>query len=370
VKISRIAALLAVCLFAGDCLGDTVTLKNGHAINGVIVREAESEIVLNVGCGTVTFSRADIEAIEKSEGPANELIKEGWKGEYFDAFPAPTPEDQEILDAFKEIRNENARLAKRIAARDNMTLETGMLQRDLARLQDDRDEIGGGIKETDPEAQTLDYNELIVDFNSKASEMRKIVEKVNELREEKEAVNRELAGHITRLSNFKAAFNAKFQEIEKDSQDPRRKAFYGNLKERLASLDEDLERHEVEFAEHRQGIVVTADINGKQTARLLVDTGASLTVISCAIATGLGIDTDELKQSITLVLADGSTTSAKFILLDSVSVGEVKAPNVSAAVIEEAPSPGVDGLLGMSFLNNFSFSIDAEKQKLIFSSFK
>ena len=104
-------------------------------------------------------------------------------------------------------------------------------------------------------------------------------------------------------------------------------------------------------------------LNGRYNARLLVDTGATNVQISDRLARTMGIDTRHSRQ-VRCTLADGSTTYAKAVTLKEVKLGGTKVKNVEALVIE---SDG-DGLLGMSYLNNFIFELDPENSVLVLRS--
>ncbi|MGB2705417.1 MAG: retropepsin-like aspartic protease [Candidatus Omnitrophota bacterium] len=123
-------------------------------------------------------------------------------------------------------------------------------------------------------------------------------------------------------------------------------------------------RIKIKFSEGRFG-VVDAVLNGKVRASLYVDTGASVVLISSDIAGQLGIDLEEIKEKITVVLADGRTSTATPITLDSIEVGSSRVKNVKAAVSRTSPGGGIDGLLGMSFLRHFHVKVDSKENCLV-----
>jgi clan AA aspartic protease (TIGR02281 family) len=112
--------------------------------------------------------------------------------------------------------------------------------------------------------------------------------------------------------------------------------------------------------ENGRHIIVDALINDKVKASLLLDTGASIVLLSKRIGDELGIDTSNTKEVISLKLADGTAAAAKAVMLESVQIQDVKCEKVMAAVLtEQSPGNGLrDGLLGMSFLGRFNMSID------------
>lgn len=120
--------------------------------------------------------------------------------------------------------------------------------------------------------------------------------------------------------------------------------------------------------EYEKGqIMVDALLNKKVSANLLLDTGASIVLLSRKIGEQLGPDSKIRKQIIELQFADGRKVKADYVVLNSLSVQGMEANNVSAAVLSEDTGniSYKDGLLGMSFLKNFNFKIDHKDNKLI-----
>ena len=127
-------------------------------------------------------------------------------------------------------------------------------------------------------------------------------------------------------------------------------------------------RIKIKFEGNRFGMV-DAVLNGKTHASLLVDTGASLVVISRDVANRLGIEDMGDEARITVVLANGSTATAIPITLDSVEVGSSKVKNVQAAISETPPGAGIDGLLGMTYLSHFHVKMDAKENCLVLEKY-
>lgn len=115
----------------------------------------------------------------------------------------------------------------------------------------------------------------------------------------------------------------------------------------------------------RQGSVVIVDaiFNRRTTARLVVDTGASFTMISSATAKELNIDAAQNQRTAPFQTANG-TIQAPLINLDSITVGGIEIKNLTAAVHDINTDAKVAGLLGLDFLSNFRMDIDTEKGML------
>jgi len=135
-----------------------------------------------------------------------------------------------------------------------------------------------------------------------------------------------------------------------------------------AELRREHEPKQVSMDKQSGHVKVLTTLNNTVKANLILDTGASLMILSNKIAVDLGIDVnDKSGIPVELVMADGRKTQAKMIILESVSVQDSEVKNIEAAVLPEKDSAAVpeDGLLGMSFLKKFNFKIDQKNDKLI-----
>jgi len=104
-------------------------------------------------------------------------------------------------------------------------------------------------------------------------------------------------------------------------------------------------------------------INNKVHASLVVDTGSPVVMLTAAFIQKLGLD---LSQSNTgyVELLNGKYKAAS-VTLNSLRLGDdALARDVDAAVLTEDAKGINDGLLGMSFLSKFHFTLDQTGQKL------
>jgi clan AA aspartic protease (TIGR02281 family) len=107
-------------------------------------------------------------------------------------------------------------------------------------------------------------------------------------------------------------------------------------------------------------IVVPVLLNRSMKTYMIMDTGASLTVISPRAAKKLGL---KLGPRVSLITANG-TTSAPLARLGSLKVGKAEAHGVDVTVQDFSPDPRIEGLLGLNFLSRFHVSIDSKRQRL------
>src|SRR6185295_476158 len=113
-------------------------------------------------------------------------------------------------------------------------------------------------------------------------------------------------------------------------------------------------------ADARGHFFTEAMINGV-SMRFLVDTGASVVVLSADEASRAGIEWKKGRRA-GLQTANGRT-SGYIVKLDSLKVGSIELSNIDGVVLEEGP--GTVGLLGMSFLNRVEMKRDGETMTLI-----
>ncbi|MDK9717842.1 MAG: retroviral-like aspartic protease family protein [Trichlorobacter sp.] len=99
-------------------------------------------------------------------------------------------------------------------------------------------------------------------------------------------------------------------------------------------------------------------------ARLLLDTGASVTVISPQLASRLGIRPEHTSRT-TGRVADGSFITAYNTVVDYMQVGPKTKHSVEVAVLPmNGPTMGFDGLLGMNFLGDFRYHVNMGSQTI------
>ena len=102
-------------------------------------------------------------------------------------------------------------------------------------------------------------------------------------------------------------------------------------------------------------------INGAWTGPLLLDTGASVTLISPAVARSAGL-TIGPDTPVAEVQGVAGRTRGPVVTLASLQVGDVEARGIRAIVVD-LPN-GLHGLLGNSFLARYTFTLDPREGAL------
>jgi len=119
----------------------------------------------------------------------------------------------------------------------------------------------------------------------------------------------------------------------------------------------------VPMERHGAVAMVQATLNNRRSAKFVVDTGASYTLISNAVATDLGINLGANPKTMPFQTANGMI-NAPIANMESISIGGLEIRNIPIAIHDAVPDPQVAGLLGLNFLSNFKMDIDTQKGML------
>lgn len=117
---------------------------------------------------------------------------------------------------------------------------------------------------------------------------------------------------------------------------------------------------------YTKSILVDALLNDKVSATLILDTGASILVLTKEKGMELGVDLTATKDDLAILqLAGDHRVTAKMIMLRSIKINDVEVKDVLAGVLLEDAGVGLkDGLLGMTFLSRFNLKIDLKNMKM------
>jgi len=117
--------------------------------------------------------------------------------------------------------------------------------------------------------------------------------------------------------------------------------------------------------QHSVDVSFETSSRGRLDKSMVIDTGASLVVLPTSSVKELGLDPAKLEER-EIQTANGKV-NARIGKLPAVWLGDRKEDGVEAAFIEDEKLGGT-GLLGMSVLGRYQFTIDDEAQRLILTS--
>ena len=111
--------------------------------------------------------------------------------------------------------------------------------------------------------------------------------------------------------------------------------------------------------------VVSVALERRQMAFLLIDSGASATIITPVMLRLLGLTMPPSAPRRELAVIGGRKIEVPFVRLSSLSVGSALIRDIEVGVYDIAPqAPVVDGLLGGDVLHRFSATVDAGARRL------
>ena len=124
---------------------------------------------------------------------------------------------------------------------------------------------------------------------------------------------------------------------------------------------------EVPLVNYNGHVLVDVLLEGNIKARLLLDTGSTLTFLSSNIADRLGLPEKGSREMVEAITSDGRKQKMALSSLKSLRIGAVEANDVQVAILPQTSDkmPYIDGLLGVSFLSRFNFKIDYQRNRLV-----
>ncbi|MBI5201976.1 MAG: clan AA aspartic protease [Elusimicrobia bacterium] len=315
-----LAWLLAVPLWA-----DVLVLKNGNEMEGLVVSTNAQEIVLDMGFGTTALPRRSVAKIRRSSPEDAERIHREHRKKFFDSGRWVPKSCEDVFARYTETGRAREAGTDAKKRRDSLTEEEARLSADLGGLE--------GQARYDAWKRLQEISTLLP------------------------AAEREMQAYF---SKFKALESA-LPETPKGTEEE--KEFHARLTEAVAEMSKEFNQDTIVSRKSGSHLVVQAVLDGRVPCTLMVDTGASLTTISPAIAAKLtpvpGSESDGLTS-----LADGRRVKVKVFRVSTLEVGRSKEELVPVAVLP-SPGNGVDGLLGMSFLEHFAVQVDAQSGQLM-----
>ena len=113
-------------------------------------------------------------------------------------------------------------------------------------------------------------------------------------------------------------------------------------------------------------VIVSVNFNNSTAANLLLDTGASRTMISSRIAKILRLQSIGSGRGYGI----GGVVTVSTAHVQSVKLGEMERKNFLVMIHDFSPDPSYEGLLGIDFLSHFHMSLDLQKALLVLTSRK
>ncbi|MBI5240292.1 MAG: retroviral-like aspartic protease family protein [Elusimicrobia bacterium] len=354
------ALLLVLLLRPGLAQADEVLLKTGRSMAGLIQGETSSELTLDFGYGTTVLQKEDIESIRRSSPKERQALKRRFLGQAAQSGALKPPPGAEelgrLLDAARRSR-EAAQDARR--EREDLQAQREELILKMRELKLRQPSLASALNSADP--QNPGYNSLVGEVNGLNAGLQAAHyqhEEAGRKLEEGEAATERYFGDYGALRRYAAAH---LKSLRAAARDEDGRVFYETADADLVEMARDFKREASAARRLGEHLVVDVLFNGAVRAPMLVDTGASQTMISPKVADAAGLTGGETVET---TVADGRRVQGRLIVVDSLAVGASRVEKTPVVVLA-APGPGAEGLLGMSFLKNFMFQLDMPNNRLI-----
>ena len=367
-RVSIITAAL-ILILANSAFSDIIYFKDGGEVEGIVKEESEDYFIIDMGFGTMSVRKDEVDYIRKATSQELDRLKKKKVGYEIERGEWAPAEYEHIRILYRNVRGNRGTLQE--ARKKSQAIKTKVFQKEkrLSALLDALDKKGKKLKSVDAEKNVKKYNEIIAEMNSINADLNKENNNVKTLYEEEKKTNAKLAklasGYRVDFQFFKDALDKQRGGINEDEITPDELYFFEVMDSKAGEMEGDFKRDVALYTPEGNQIIIDALIEGKVSARLMVDTGASIVLISNNVASRLGVKYEDIHTQIEIMVADGSLVKAKLIALKSVKVGSAEVKNVQAAILDSEAIGGVDGLLGMSFLSHFIMSVDTAGNKLI-----
>ncbi|MBN1794171.1 MAG: retroviral-like aspartic protease family protein [Candidatus Omnitrophica bacterium] len=348
--------------------GDTIYLKNGRTMEGIVEREDEQYVILNVGFGTIRLTHNEIERIEHDDTSGRADLEREWEDKYF-LRPEFTPLRLEgIARQFKRLEQYRNRASRNKRRRERVIDEIDTLEADVQRLYEALASLGKQLAVVVPEDDVKAYNALVGEHTFTHSQLQLKIKELEEIKKEIPSLDQAISEYMLALGELtqmiKDIYSHSTGELSKEEEQ-----FLFRANKELENMHSDFTRFVVEYDKGREGVMVNVLLNGTIRTQLKVDTGADVVVISDQIASKFGTTLNRLPQNTFITVADGREVKVSPVIFDSVRVGDAEAKNVMGVILPPDARRDTDGLLGMSFLKHFMVRFDSKSKRLILEKF-
>lgn len=338
-------------------------MKSSWALSGILL----SLLILAPNVRSETASSPEIDAL-KEKG----LVKQG-------SLFVLTAEG-ELTAGMKELRQLKGKVDADAKVRHKYEDQVKMAKSAIAQIDFERRKLNEDyLKQSDPTIKNQDvakinilstnYDNAIEFKNTADTKLHGLGEEtrtkyVNQLidlaakSEETQKKYEELAADDDVKGNIQ-----KINETAKPKMKLGPSSEFKQIATQLKRLRTDVQSDIVPLVIENHVPTVEVTINGKVTRTMILDSGASEVCVPADLAKELELVPGPNDRTVRMQLADGKVVEGKEMMLKSVRVGTFTIENVECAVLPESLI-AAQALLGGSFLNHFTYRLDADAGQL------
>ena len=374
ISFMKVHAFIPICaLLTGfitvPVFADSVQLKNGRVLEGLVQEETKTHVVLDMGLGSVKLKKSSIDAMTRSGTNDAAKIQDQWKSRYYDRDQYAPDYGMALAKQLRGVEGA-ARAADRTATR--LQRETTVQRQLITQLSAHRINLTDSLTALEglsAKDNARKYNSQVAVANRHTGlalrSQQQLDASLQRVENDRVVIAKFLKAHDELQAEYDVTYTAFLEQGSPESD----QHFFDAVRTRMDGLAARMKMATVPHEKRGNQAVVKTRINDVGDAQLLLDTGAALVTLSEIAARRLGVELKG-KDFITLTLANGSTVKAEPVMLKSVQVGDARLENVPAAVLAAEESGDMDGLLGMSFLQAFKVHINGANGDLALERFQ
>jgi len=348
---------------------DIITTYEGNRITGIVTEQSDSTVTIDVGLGSITLNSSQIEDIHLFENGQNDSLRNHWMHEFFAMDPYVPSGFEALARSFRGLEAQRSNVVASKQRIETLSEKRRDLERRLREEEEELIEAYRRLRRLSASLIGPEYNRRVVDINRCRSSVALTQAEIAALDFEIDESYHAIAEYIQSLKSMEHTFLDTVRAYRSKEVSDGTRLFLDTFKERLAHMSAEFQQMSIPYEGLSDGrIVVTAIVNNERSGKFIVDTGASAVALSKQFYESL-TDTMENPRSVVIALADGTEMNARQIMLQSIQVGNAHLEGVSAIVLDQGPSKGNDGVLGMSFLGNYGITIDGVRGKLILEEY-
>lgn len=356
--------LLGLLCLTSILRADEILLKNGRVMEGEILFETPEAITLKMGPAQVILKQNQIASIRRSSSEEQAEKKKALKKKYFDHEDYVDPELTEEALAYRSLKRSVQAGMKAQGDLKVHAVRAKNLERERDRITNQRASLANEILSRGSQERIEEYN-LRINEHNRLQFRLVALQKSHKISLEKMQENRiRIRSAIQKTRETRKMFSERQGALEPLNE--AQNYFFNQADVLMASADALHKKIDLEFIQSGDHAIVDVILNHEVTARLMVDTGASVITISEDIAGQLELIRQD-GYKLPMRLADGKTVDMEPVVIQHVAVGGAERENIAAVIVpdrDEAIGSEVDGLLGMSFLRNFDLNINPANGKI------
>ena len=375
--------IVAGLIFVTSTQADQLIFKNGRVMEGTVLKETPSHVIISIGAGSIKINRSQLKKIVKgSSGKVRKKTKSVDDILHSENAPkelVPLSEKfRKLLAKRREAKNAQYQMGQYQLQIDTCQKQDQQLLKDilygqsiLLSLQEKIAKIK--IPETPPTQHDAieEFNALLLEkeqLKAKQDQVRASILAMAKKRQSGKKKSSEcrtfyfktmdpINVYFVALQKFVAAYSDERKTRLAQSPSKKTQEFFTRMDHYVTQFLKETPTSRIQ-SKKRNGItLVQAVINGKVSGEFILDTGASNMIISESFAQRLGINVAKL-PSREIILANGRRMNVKYGRLESVSLGGSIVRNLDMNVIPNSPNNKESGLLGMSFLKHFAIRLN------------